>query len=82
MIEIASDSAVNSKITNFNTKVDGDNSHTNIADLLWDPSVFLMLGQALVLSAKHFSHLKVPEGKEEVAVVPEHIIEGNRDIVE
>ena len=41
-----------------------------------------MLGHGLVFSAEHFRHLKVPECKEEVAIVPEAFTYANTDNVQ
>jgi hypothetical protein len=76
VVVIASNSAINTVITKPNQEIDRNGSNTYITNLARDSSILLMLGQALVLSAEHFSHLKVPVCEQEVAIVIKCIVQG------
>jgi hypothetical protein len=62
-VEFSSDSTINTVIGKPNQIVDAYDSYAHIANLLSDSSVSLMFLRALVVSAEHFSHLKVPISK-------------------
>jgi hypothetical protein len=66
-------SAVNITVYNLGNIVNGDYSHSEIADLLGDSTVLLMLGFALVFPTKHLSHLKVPKREQEMAIEIKHL---------
>ena len=82
MVILSSDSAVNTKVSKPDQKVDGDDSYAHIADFACDSAVDLMLGLALVFPTEHFSHLKVPVSEQEVAIVVEHLTQGNTEVIE
>jgi hypothetical protein len=74
VVLLTSDSGVNTKIRKFSQIVEGDDSYAHIADFACDSAVDIMLGLALVFPTEHFSHLKVPVGEQEVAIVVECVI--------
>jgi hypothetical protein len=82
VVILSSDSAVNTKVSKPDQKVDGDDSYADIADFACDSAVDLMLGLALVFPTEHFGHFKVPVSEQEVAIVPEHLIQGSTGVVE
>jgi hypothetical protein len=73
VVVLTSDSVVNTIVSNLNQLVEGDDSYAHIADFACDFAVDLMLGLALIFPTEHFSHLKIPESKKEVAIVVECI---------
>jgi len=54
-------------INNLYEEAERDQRHDNVADDPGDLPDFVVLGQSLVISAKHLSHLKIPVGKQKVS---------------
>ena len=56
-------------VSNIYELVEGDEGHPDVADDSGDLPDFVVLGQCLVISAKHLSHFKVPVGEQEVRIL-------------
>ena len=68
LVGCAIDSVVKPK-GNLHEVVEGNEGHTDVADDSGDLPDFVVLGQCLVISAKHLSHFKVPVGEQEVRIL-------------
>ena len=68
VVDCAVDSPVD-PISNIHEPVEGDEGHTDVADDSGDLPDSVVLGQCLVISAKHLSNFKVPEGEQEVRIL-------------